>query len=548
MIALNCMRTAGVLICLSLLAACSNGRGSLEPEEAQEPDTFTVGGAVSGLAGSGLVLQNNGGSNLTVSADGPITFAAPLANGASYQVTVLSQPANPAQTCTVANAAGTIASGNVTTIAVTCATGVFTIGGTVQGLAGSGLVLRKDDEEDLPIASNGNFTFATEEASGTPYQIIVKTPPANPNQTCTIANASGTVGGANVRNVNVTCATTSFSIGGTVSGLSGAGLVLKNNGGDDVGVDSSGGFTFPTALASGASYNVTVAKQPANPTQACTITNGTGTVADASVTNVLVSCSTREFTIGGTVSGLAGSGFALLNNGRDNLPVNADGSFTFPTALLSGASYQISIATQPTNPTQNCTFSQPPSGVVGGSNVTSIAVRCVTTEFTVGGSVSGLVGTGLVLQNNGSDDFAVAANGPFTFPDSLPSGASYNVTVASHSSNPTQDCVVVNPTGTVGNANVSNVRVTCTTREFTIGGTVSGLAGFGLELRNNGTDEQDILPINTSFTFETELLSGAPYNVTVEQEPFFPSQTCTVTNGTGTVGGANVTDVLVTCQ
>ena len=70
MVSLRCMRQVGCLALLAVLAACSNGRGSVD--EAQPPpaqgaeDSFAVGGNVSGLVGSGLVLQNNGGGDLPV--------------------------------------------------------------------------------------------------------------------------------------------------------------------------------------------------------------------------------------------------------------------------------------------------------------------------------------------------------------------------------------------------------------------------------------------------------------------------------------------------
>jgi hypothetical protein len=82
---------------------------------------YTVGGAVSGLAGSDLVLQNNGGDSLAVAANGSFTFATPVGAGAPYGVTVLAQPASPAQTCTVQNGSGT-ATANVTSVAVSCVT------------------------------------------------------------------------------------------------------------------------------------------------------------------------------------------------------------------------------------------------------------------------------------------------------------------------------------------------------------------------------------------------------------------------------------------
>ncbi|MGH8176354.1 MAG: hypothetical protein ACREV5_08850, partial [Steroidobacter sp.] len=65
MIALQCVRNLGVMSCLLALAACSNGRGSVEETAGQnDPGGFTVGGAVSGLAGTGLMLQINGAGDL----------------------------------------------------------------------------------------------------------------------------------------------------------------------------------------------------------------------------------------------------------------------------------------------------------------------------------------------------------------------------------------------------------------------------------------------------------------------------------------------------
>src|SRR5262249_33073756 len=44
-----------------------------------------------------------------------------------------------------------------------------------------------------------------------------------------------------------------YSVGGTVSGLSGT-VVLQDNGGDDLSVTANGAFTFATRLANGAVY------------------------------------------------------------------------------------------------------------------------------------------------------------------------------------------------------------------------------------------------------------------------------------------------------
>src|SRR6185295_1998096 len=141
----------------------------------------------------------------------------------TYNITVAAQPTAPSQFCSIANAAGT-ATSNVTSVTVNCSTGSFSVGGTVSGLSGSGLVLRNNGGDDLPIASNGSFTFATELASGSAFAVTVATQPTHPAQTCTVADASGTIGGGDVRTVKVSCATNSYTISGTVSGLQGSGL------------------------------------------------------------------------------------------------------------------------------------------------------------------------------------------------------------------------------------------------------------------------------------------------------------------------------------
>jgi N-acetylneuraminic acid mutarotase len=78
-----------------------------------------------------------------------------------------------------------------------------------------------------------------------------------------------------------------YSIGGSVAGLSGT-LVLQNNGGDNLTLSSNGAFAFDVTLQPNAAYDVTVATQPAN--QVCKVSNGSGK-AIASVTTVSVECS-----------------------------------------------------------------------------------------------------------------------------------------------------------------------------------------------------------------------------------------------------------------
>src|SRR5580692_3093602 len=86
------------------------------------PILYTVGGTVSRLAGAMVVLQDNNGNNLNVTANGPFTFTTALASGTNYSVSVLTQPSNPGQICTVTNGSGTVGSAAITNVAVTCQT------------------------------------------------------------------------------------------------------------------------------------------------------------------------------------------------------------------------------------------------------------------------------------------------------------------------------------------------------------------------------------------------------------------------------------------
>ncbi|MGB5080336.1 MAG: hypothetical protein WBO23_06300 [Burkholderiales bacterium] len=246
----------------------------------------------------------------------------------------------------------------------------YTVGGSVSGLARTGLMLQNNGTGNLAIPADGGFTFPGPMEKGETYKVTVRNEP--PGQSCRVANGSGTVT-ANVTNVAVNCGGNTVTIGGTVSGLAGAGFVLQNNGGDDLGISADGPFTFPSAVAGGATYSVTVLTQPSTPSQTCTVTGGDGT-AGANVTSVAVNCITDTHTVGGTVSGLAGTGLVLQNNGGDNLSVPAEGAFTFATPVVSGGTYNVAVFAQPSG--QACTVFDG-SGSIGSANVASVSVACM---------------------------------------------------------------------------------------------------------------------------------------------------------------------------
>jgi hypothetical protein len=94
--------------------------------------------------------------------------------------------------------------------------------------------------------------------------------------------------------------------------------------------------------------------------------------------------------------------------------------------------------------------------------VTSVAVNCADLPpqaYTVGGRVRGLTSPGLVLQLNGGLTLTQNTNGLYAFSPGVSTGQTYTVAVLTQPSG--LECVVSNQTGTMGNANVTNVDVDC---------------------------------------------------------------------------------------
>ncbi|MBV9696206.1 MAG: hypothetical protein JO005_04685, partial [Gammaproteobacteria bacterium] len=115
-----------------------------------------------------------------------------------------------------------------------------------------------------------------------------------------------------------------YSVGGHIYGLSGSGLVLSDNGGAGLAVTASGSFSFPTLLNTGMAFAVTVATQPSAPGQQCTVLNGTGTVANANITDVEVDCAPPQFVALANQPPTSGYLALLLTDGTVMMQSNAD--------------------------------------------------------------------------------------------------------------------------------------------------------------------------------------------------------------------------------
>lgn len=173
----------------------------------------------------------------------------------------------------------------LTTITVTPATASIQVGGT-QSLS----AVAKDQYG----ATMSGIAFAWSVPSGTAATV---------NSTGLVTGAAAgtaqivaSADGVNSNPATITVAPGQYTIAGTVVNLAGTngGLVLQDNGKDNLSVNTNSSFQFATTITGGSAYNVTVLTQPSSPVQQCTVANGSGP-AMANVTNVKVDCGHNEW-------------------------------------------------------------------------------------------------------------------------------------------------------------------------------------------------------------------------------------------------------------
>lgn len=332
----------------------------------------------------------------------------------------------------------------------------------------------------------------------------------------------------------------SYNIDVNVTGLAATNSVSFANGSDTLTVNADGTNTLST-LAEGSAYNVTITTQPDDPAQVCSVTSGnaSGNLAGADVT-IDVSC---QYTVSVDVSGLAnGNTVTLQNNGGDDLNAG-NGISTFNTALNDGDTYFVSVLNQPTTPSQTCVVSSP-IGSVSGNNI-ELTVACTTDMFDVNINVTGLAATNSVSFTNDLDTLTISANGSQTISTLLDESA-YDVDITSQPDTPNQVCDFDDAdSGSVAGDDVT-INVSCVTVQYDIRVGVTGLAaGNSVVLQNNGGD--DLNASNGINTFSTPIDDGTTYNVTVTTQPTTPNQTCVVNGASGTVSGADVNTITVSC-
>jgi hypothetical protein len=490
--------------------------------------TFTVSVAVTGLSGT-LIVQDNKSDLLTFTKNNTQTFATGYPSGAAYTVTIVTQPVG--QTCTLSsNSKGSITS-NVT-VTATCTSGGFTISVAVTGLTGT-LVVEDSPTDQLTFTTNTTKTFATTYTTGSTYAVTIKTQPAG--QTCTLsANASGIITG----NITVTaaCAASggSFTISVAVTGLTGT-LVVEDSPTDTLTFTTNTTKTFATKYASGSTYAVTVKTQPAG--QTCTLSsNASGTITGNITVTATCAASGGSFTISVAVTGLTGT-LVVEDSPTDQLTFTTNTTKTFATKYASGASYSVTVVTQPAG--QTCTLGSNASGTITGNITVTATCAASGGSLTISVAVTGLTGT-LVVEDSPTDQLTFTTNTTKTFATKYASGASYSVTVVTQPAG--QTCTLgSNASGTI-TSNVT-VKATCSTAaNLTLSVAVIGLGGT-LVMKDDKAATLTFIS-NITQTFSNTYASGSTYTVSVKTQP--TGQTCAPgSNATGTITSNTI--VTVTC-
>jgi len=182
-----------------------------------------------------------------------------------------------------------------------------------------------------------------------------------------------------------------FAVKGTITGIVYPGGVLSTNGMDlPINPPAKAGdpvtFEFPNKLEYGDVYNVQFTKFPANQARCGTptnvIPNFTDTAGRLAEINITLQCAVDEYTVGGTVTGLTGSGLTVANGSTGNngeialptTPTTTPLTYSLPVPVPFGTSYSVAIITQPAG--QVCTLVNG-TGVMAAANVSNVNITCV---------------------------------------------------------------------------------------------------------------------------------------------------------------------------
>ena len=177
--------------------------------------------------------------------------------------------------------------------------------GVIGALAAALLASACGDESSDPATQHSGGSVLN---AGSAYAATAQGTPDG--LTCSVANDVGTADIANVNDGVATCSEKLYTLGGTISGLTRAGLVLANGANTESVAANAISFTLAAPVAHAKRYAVTVATQPAGLT--CSVSNGSGLMPASNITRVKVKCLDNADSVGASARDLNPTGLVLF--------------------------------------------------------------------------------------------------------------------------------------------------------------------------------------------------------------------------------------------
>lgn len=524
-----------VWIGLLLLVACHDRKN--DPPAPAPASTFSVGGTVSGLSGS-LTLANNGGDLRSVSASGAFTFATELAAGATYNVTVATQPDD--QTCTVASATGS-ANADVTTVAVNCVTfrvraSVGPAGGTVTGPGGAQVVIPAGaltQATDIgvarpasgwPLPLPDDETLAGSIYEFTPHGLIFDKPvvirlpvPAGAGNLGMLVSTFGeewhhqdVLQDANF--IELERSTFSWFSGYLIT-------LCAYSGPPQVGActtSHASGYTWATSTPANAILMTSGGSIGFSATNSYSVTGSAGTWSLD-----LDTLQTLHLTMRYSAEADCGNGTLQLRRFANGAPMQILRQVPAPLSPQGKGIATIDIPGAELDQGQAVFFVRfactRPNGQSsgGGDWITLNGTNVPITGFSLGGTVTGLNSSGLEVQLGLREVVSVpAAASNFTFGALLQDGTNYEIRILRQPQGAL--CTLGNRTGTISGADVSNVAVNCTPVQSNFDGyavvTNENLGSANLFGRNSG---------NGMTLVDTKVTGSTPHSVVMSPNGLF---------------------------
>lgn len=237
-------------------------------------------------------------------------------------------------------------------------TGYHTIGGDITGVEALTTIYNNDDTIQVTPHDTAHFVFPKKLSDGDAYVVKADTSLFAKLYCHVSPNGTGVVSGVDIGDIKIMCdhdpfsnpflqpftgggrsSPATYTIGGTVSNLSGT-LVLQNNSGDNLSLISNGSFSFNTHLLNGSSYSVTILTNPTSPSQICSVSGGQGSVSRRNISSVSVTCLTvPTITLGNITKTYGDSPFAVTATST------SDGSITYTSSNHSVATVSGTMVT-----------------------------------------------------------------------------------------------------------------------------------------------------------------------------------------------------------